>query len=270
MSRPDLAPMPLAAPPAGAPGRGRFRGWVVGHPLGGFLALTFALSWSAFAVAALGGGAPFVILGAFGPATAAALVTRWSGGSVSAWFRGLWVWRVPARYYLYALGLPPLLMATVAAEMALLGHAVDLGAPGGVALGYLATLLVVALLGGGQEEPGWRGYAQRRFQARWSPFRTTLLLGAVWGAWHLPVYGLGGFAGPLLLVWFYSWLYNRTGSVLLCVLLHAGFNTAVGYLDLAEHGLAAVGPLAVTCLVAAAVLVRTTGGLMPEDPPRRG
>jgi hypothetical protein len=72
------------------------RGWTADHPLGGYLVVTFAVSWIAFVVAALGGGPLFVVLGAFGPATAAALVTRWTGGSVHAWFRGLWRWRVPA------------------------------------------------------------------------------------------------------------------------------------------------------------------------------
>jgi membrane protease YdiL (CAAX protease family) len=166
----------------------------------------------------------------------------------------------------YALALPPLLIAAVAAELAVLGDPLDIGSPLSAARDYLATLLLVAALGGGQEEPGWRGYAQTRFQARWPMFRATLLLGTVWGAWHLPVYGLGGFAGPLLFIWFYSWLYNRTRSVLLCVLLHAGLNTAVGYVDLAQRGVSALAPLAATALVAAAVLVWTTGGLAP---PRR-
>lgn len=38
----------------------------------------------------------------------------------------------------------------------------------------------------------------------------------------VPLYGLG-FAGPMMFVVFDTWLDNRTGSVLPCILLHASF-----------------------------------------------
>lgn len=42
----------------------------------------------------------------------------------------------------------------------------------------------------------------------------------------MPLYGVAGFVVPLVLAFFYTWLYNRTGSVLLCILLHASFTPA--------------------------------------------
>ena len=90
-----------------------------------------------------------------------------------------------------------------------------------------------AELGGGQEEPGWRGFALDRLVARHSPIRATLLLGVVWGLWHLPLCGLG-FVGPLMFVSFSTRRYNRSGSVLLCVLLHASFTPALDHLVLAD------------------------------------
>jgi hypothetical protein len=38
------------------------------------------------------------------------------------------------------------------------------------------------------EEPGWRGFALPRLPERHDPFAGSLLLGLLWGAWHLPLY----------------------------------------------------------------------------------
>ena len=85
------------------------------------------------------------------------------------------------RFYLYALGLPVLLFAVMNVELALLGEDVELARLGDVVPAYVATFVVVTLAGGGKEEPGWRGFALDRFQARHSPVVATLLLGVVWG-----------------------------------------------------------------------------------------
>ena len=53
-----------------------------------------------------------------------------------------------------------------------------------------------------------------------SPVRATLLLGFVWGLWHLPIYGP---LAPLLitgLAFFYTYLYNKPDSVRFAVLMH--------------------------------------------------
>jgi uncharacterized protein len=50
-----------------------------------------------------------------------------------------------------------------------------------------------------------------------SPVRATLLLGFVWGLWHLAIYGP---LAPLLitrLAFFYTYLYNKVDSVLLAI-----------------------------------------------------
>jgi uncharacterized protein len=82
------------------------------------------------------------------------------------------------------------------------------------------------------EEPGWRGYALPRLQARFGPVRASLLLGVLWAAWHAMMFLFSGpsaaaftiaalniVAGSLV----FSWLYNRTnGSLLIAILAHAG------------------------------------------------
>jgi len=244
--------------------RARFVAWVRRHPLGGFILLAYAISWTAWIVALLGAGMPLVVIGAFGPAVAAGLVTHWTGGSVRGWLRRLWHWRVPARFYLYALGLPALLFAVINLELALLGQDVELDRLGDALPAYLGTFLFVAVLGGGQEEPGWRGFALDRYQARHTPVRATLLLGLIWATWHLPLYGLG-FVGPLLFVFFYTWLYNRTGSVLLCLLLHASFTPALDHLILVDDSITVDAVTALTLIAGAVALVALTKGRLGFD-----
>jgi len=82
------------------------------------------------------------------------------------------------------------------------------------------------------EEPGWRGYALPRLQARFGPLRASLLLGVLWAAWHTMMFLFPGpsvfaftiailniIAGSIV----FSWFYNRTdGSLLIAILAHVG------------------------------------------------
>jgi len=51
-------------------------------------------------------------------------------------------------------------------------------------------LLLMVLIGGGQEELGWRGYILDPIEDRLGPLFGNLALGAVWGFWHLPLFFL--------------------------------------------------------------------------------
>jgi uncharacterized protein len=218
--------------------------WVKRHPVIAFVALAYTLSWLTWLPALLGlGGTALIILGGLGPLVAAWVVTRYTGSSVRAWARQIIRWRVPLRYYLYALGLPPLLYGLVDITLALLGYDIDPSLLAERVPAYLATLAFVAVLGGGLEEPGWRGFALPRLQQRYTPVVATLILGLAWGVWHVPLYGPLGFVVPLVLAFFYTWLYNRTGSVLMCILLHASFTPAQDHLVLLPDAIVEAEPL---------------------------
>jgi membrane protease YdiL (CAAX protease family) len=90
----------------------------------------------------------------------------------------------------------------------------------------------------------------------------TLILGLAWGVWHIPLYGPAGFVVPLVLAFFYSWLYNRTQSVLLCIMLHGSFTAAQDHLLwTADSPTVDVVLLGSYVLAAGVVIVATRGRL---------
>ncbi|MFM9921277.1 DUF6544 family protein [Lacisediminihabitans sp. H27-G8] len=215
-----------------APHRG-IRAWIANHRLVSFFILAYAISWTLWGIAALGAGQVVFILGGLGPLASALIVTRLSGRSVRAWIHSLLVWRVPLGYYAIALLLPAAIYAVVNLVLVALGQALDFSLLAVAAPGYLGTFFMVATVGGGLEEPGWRGFALTGLQKRKTPLVATLLVGLAWGIWHIPLYGPLGFVVPLILAFFYTWLYNRTGSILICLLLHASFTPAQNFLTIA-------------------------------------
>jgi membrane protease YdiL (CAAX protease family) len=123
----------------------------------------------------------------------------------------------------------------------------------------LVSLLRNLVIPGLSEEPGWRGFALPRLQARFSPLVASLVLGILWAVWHAPA-RLGGLEAKsladTLVEWslilcvnfIFTWFYNRTqGSILSTVFLHASMNATGDFLP---------GTLgAIVLLVVAAVLV---------------
>ena len=220
------------------------------HPVVAFFVLAYAISWVAWLGPILDLAEPFrtlgFVVGGFGPALAALVVTWLGSDSVRAWARGIVDWRVAPRWYLAALVVPLLVVALTSVGLAVLGtSSVDPGLlPGRVSL-VLVSFVTIALIGGGNEEPGWRGLALPKLQKRYTPVSATLILGVVWALWHLPLlatgatefHGLASFVelapttGVRILnivgvAFVLTWIYNATGSVLLAIVAHTGFNTA--------------------------------------------
>ena len=276
----------------------RIRSTIRAHPTVSFFCLAFGSSWTLMTPAMVAGldslaAIPF-FLGVWAPAASAALVVRVTGGSIRSWLRDIMRWRVPARYYLFALGLPVALAALASAEFALAGESLDLGLVGERAAAFLPLLLFCFLVNGGPEEPAWRGFALPRLQERYSPVKATALLGMIWGLWHLPLllvednvdHDLAALTFAAMLVWTlagftayaftYTYLWNRTRSALLCMLLHASYNSAIGVVILRPAD-ELVGNAYVTIsltltgslwLVAAGLIVATRGRLgLPDSSP---
>jgi CAAX protease family protein len=244
------------------------------HPFVVFVALAYGISWGLWLVAALGGGRVPFLFGALGPMAAAAAVTWLSRRSLIGWIRPVWRWRVPLRWWLYALGLPAGLYAIVTAVLQVTGSSVDWTLAGQRLPGYVSTFVFVLFVGGALEEPGWRGFGLPTLQRRYGPLRSTLILGLVWGIWHVPVYGPAGFVIPLILAVFYTLLWNATHSLLLCILLHASFTPAQDQLILMPQNVAYTQTLdkpdwviLATYLAAALVVILATKGHLGQSTP---
>jgi len=106
--------------------------------------------------------------------------------------------------------------------------------------GILSTTLisfasVFFYSGGVNEEGGWRGFAQKRLQAKYSPLVTNFLLWIYLVVWHIPndlvQYREGGYLlfriglYPFIII-LLGWIYNRTrGNILAPALFHASMNS---------------------------------------------
>jgi membrane protease YdiL (CAAX protease family) len=205
------------------------------------------------------------VIGGFGPMLAAAIVISRTGGSLSEWLRSMLRWRVSPVYYAYALGLPVLLAVILNLALAALGQQPDVSLVVERIPAYLQTFLLTAVIFGGQEEPGWRGFALPRLQQRHTPLVATLLLGLGWGIWHVPLYGPAGFVVPLVLAFYYTWLYNKTKSVLLCILLHASFTPAQDHLLLTADTPLVDAVLLSTYVLGAGLLIALTRGRLGHE-----
>jgi len=97
-------------------------------------------------------------------------------------------------------------------------------------------LLLIFFIAGLAEELGWSGYALDPLQSRWGALRASLILGAVWAAWHfVPLLQAG--RAPTWIAWWslgtvatrvlHTWLFNNTGkSVFGAALFHAMSNVS--------------------------------------------
>jgi uncharacterized protein len=255
-----------------------------------FYGLAFALAWACWLVPLLAQEgvihlaqppALFFLAGAFAPTLAALLVTaRMQGGAGVRRLLGQALrWRVHWKWYaLVFLGPAALMLAAVGCHMALGGRAPKFPSLVRWPL-VLVNLLAILVIGGPLgEEFGWRGFALPRWQARYSAAVSGLIVGALWGVWHLPlffVHGSAQYGLPFLayavqaiaLSVVMAWLYNRTGgSLLLVLLLHATVNTLAQPLGLAPAATGSVRPFlfSVVLLGCCAIGVGLLGSAAPR------
>ncbi|MEU6130949.1 type II CAAX endopeptidase family protein [Saccharopolyspora sp. NPDC047091] len=247
--------------------------------LAAYFLLAFGLSWSIWFASKLVPGVDpmaFVVAGSFGPAAASVIVTAATQGKagVGAMFRRY----SPLRrggVLPYLLALVPGLFIMISGMFHLLlrGGQIDDTALQAALLSAPTTFLFIALVGGGNEELGWRGYALPRLQSALSPFASNVVLGIIWAVWHAPLWEIQGTSQAGMSIPIYVmlvvvlciamgnvWNFSR-GSLLAVVIAHAGINTASG-LKVAAFGsegeVDALIAMTVLCLI---MLAATKGRL---------
>ena len=228
--------------------------WLRSHPLTGFVVLAYVGSWvfwvpfiplqrliptQSYNYAAAGAGQLALLAGPF---LASLIMTRLTTGSLRAWVSPFKRWRVPpASYALALIAIPVVIMA---ASAVLPGKEVGTPSFVGPAVVIGPLIQAVAFLIGGpiQEEVGWRGFALPILQERLRPLQAAVMLGIIWGGWHLPQFFVSAWetphnnAGDVLGFFAFtvtgsiviSWITNLArGSVLLAILAHNSINWAL-------------------------------------------
>lgn len=169
----------------------RREGLLARYPLVLFFVLSFILTWGYFWLIFAPLHLPESLkgLGGFAPAISAFLVLVITSGKpgILRLLRSIVHWRVGISWYLLALlGIPFL---NFLAFLVIPGALSDLVAPNSRLLQvYLSEMAISLTIGIAPlwEEIGWRGFALPNIQRLYGPVVGTLVLGALWGLWHLP------------------------------------------------------------------------------------
>jgi membrane protease YdiL (CAAX protease family) len=234
------------------------------HPLLTYFVVAFAISWGGILLAiCLFGGMPAnkeqfdmqlpsaipAMLG--GPSVAGILLIGLVNGK--AGYRELKSrflrWRVGVRWYAIAILTGPLVLMATLVTLSLIS---PVFLPGIFASDNKVPLLLSGIIGGVTvgifEELGWTGFAVPRLRLRYSILTTGLIVGVLWGGWHIlsnVIWGSGAYAGslsPALYITVHGfifligqlpafrvllvWVYDRTSSLLVVMLMHAGLTVS--------------------------------------------
>jgi membrane protease YdiL (CAAX protease family) len=284
------------------------------HPVLTFYTLVFAISVGGGLLVMGPGGLPgtgeqvamlfplaFLLLYA-GPVVSGPLLTGLVSGR--AGFRELFSrllrWRVGAQWYAVALLTIPLLMAAAYVPLSLIspGFLPRIVASGGRATPMLSAFgvaaddkvamvlagLVAGVMFGFLEELGWTGFAIPALKRGHGVLATGLIVGALWGAWHIPItfWATGDPSGAFSLTLFLPpfvfyvaalpayrvlmvWVYDRTESLLVATLMHASLiaSTLIIFAPVATGGTVLVIywlVLASALWVVVAVVATANGG----------
>lgn len=207
-----------------------------------FLLITFVIAWGilglyiflpdqmAGAFGQLTGQHPLFFLAVWAPAIAAFLVVLYHTGvsGLARFLSRFLLWRCCPWWYAFLIvGIPLVFIAGAAMRGTLLTDPFPFATPASMLIA-----LGLAAIKGPMEEFGWRGLALPLLQRKLAPLWAGLVLGVIWGLWHLPAFMLSGtqqsqwavapfFVGCIALSVIVTPLFNASrGSILLTAFFH--------------------------------------------------
>ncbi len=226
------------------------------HPVLTYYGLMFAVSWGGFLLVGGSGilaGTPWqtdprfqmaVLAMLAGPPVAGILMTLLISGTkgLRELLSRLLRWRVGGRCYAFALLTAPIVQGGVLLALSLFSpDFLPAIVTKDEKIALVASGIAVGLVGGLVEELGWTGFVIPRLRIRNGVLATGLVVGALWGVWHLlQMFWVGSTSAddisPALFLsqYFISAIaqltayrvlmvgvYARTESLLLAILMHA-------------------------------------------------
>lgn len=257
------------------------------YPSATFFALTLAITYCiGLPVAAASHGLLLIeipnsigALALWGPALAAIILSVLQRGrsGLRELLGPLSYWRVGILWYLVALLAPAAIALSALGLHVTLGGALprfpaplpeELGQGGGPTVAVYLPLAVYFVFVSMGEEIGWRGYALPRLQLAYSALTASLIIGAVWAVWHLPLFLMDEPHSQIPIGWYlpstlamavlFTWLYNSTnGSLLIATLFHATIQVTNVFIPILPAAAGDERPyvLSVVITVVAALLV---------------
>ncbi len=239
----------------------KFKAIIKKHPVATYFILTFIVSWGGVLILGAPHGMPttqeqferlypIVFLPyLLGPLVSGLVLTAIVDGKAGfqKLFSRLTKWRVNIRWYAIALLTAPLLAVSILLALSLISPAfLPAIFTADDKLALLMMGIAIGLIGGGlMEEPGWTGFAIAKLRGRCGVLPTGLIVGFLWGLWHvLPTYwGSGDSSGALSLAlllppsFFYIAVlpayrvlmvsvYDRTKSLFVVILMHASLTAS--------------------------------------------
>jgi uncharacterized protein len=234
-----------------------FENKVKKYPVLSYFLFTFLISWGAILVLIAVNGMPITVAEAQAQLPLA-IMTFLLGPFISglvmiglvhgrSGYRDLWSrmikWRVSLVWYIIALLLAPVVFVSTHFVLSLFSPVYLPGfitAPDGYSLIFLGIMsgIVVGIL----EEVGWSGFAIPEMRQRYSPVMTGLIVGVIWGAWHImsnDIWAIKTYSGEIPVVHyailsglsfligqlppfriFMVWAYEHTGSLFLMMIMH--------------------------------------------------
>jgi membrane protease YdiL (CAAX protease family) len=201
-----------------------------------FVFLSVLISWFPWYTT----GSGFLV---FGPSLAGVMVIALTLGKEGMQDLGqrFLKWRVGLSWWLVALGLSAVLLLIALAINLMFGGTVPSFAFFRSGWYMAPIYFALTLIGGPMgEEFGWRGFALPHLQGKWGPATASIILGTVWGLWHLPLFLQSGtlhaqlglqllpvyVLGEIALATLMTWVYNKTGGSLLVagIIMHNADN----------------------------------------------
>jgi membrane protease YdiL (CAAX protease family) len=215
------------------------------HPLIGYFALAYGISWGGILIVLGATGFDLVelrpvdtglifVLMLLGPSTSGLVLTALIEGRAGLRRLGLRMtrWKAGSRWYAFALLTMPFFLLAILWPLSFF---VDPA----FAPRFQWPLFAIGLVAGCFEEIGWTGFATPRLLARQRLSTAGLVLGLLWANWHLLVdfrynFNTMGIAWVLEFAILYmatltayrvlmTWVYANTKSLLLAVLMHASY-----------------------------------------------
>jgi membrane protease YdiL (CAAX protease family) len=210
-----------------------------------FFVISFLLMWSLASLAVFRilnvSDLPILyILAAWTPTIAAVVVTGLLYGlsGIKTLLGGWLKYKIGLWWYLATL-LPIIIVLVIGGLYTLFrGHA-SYSQSDFAFLTFIELVIFNLILGPSGEEAGWRGFALPRLQGRFTALTSTIILGFIWAAWHIPMWFIPGIPEGQIPFWLFTidkiataialtWIYNGTGgSLLVAGLLHLTQNLAI-------------------------------------------